>query len=107
MDWQTVVSTVVGTFVGVLAGWMITYFYAQRSSQELKREAKSLRHLTTLILRGLEEAGFVEFSRDEQGGLIGIAFKRPVSDVLGVGDDVEVKLETETEDRPTPEEPRT
>ena len=64
---------------------MITHFYAQRSSQELKREAKSLRHLTTLILRGLEEAGFVEFSRDEQGGLIGIAFKRPVSDVLGVG----------------------
>jgi hypothetical protein len=68
VDWQTVISTVVGTFVGVLAGWMITHFYAQLSSQELKREAESLRHLTTLILRGLEEAGFVEFSRDEQGG---------------------------------------
>jgi hypothetical protein len=103
VDWTSVVEIA----VGVLAGGMISAYFARRGSQELKREAESLRHLTTLILRGLEEAGFVEFSRDEQGGLIGIAFKRPVSDVLGVGDGVEVKLETETEDRPAPEEPRT
>jgi len=98
----SVVEIAAGAFLGVLSG----AYYARRSSQELRREAESLRRLTTLILRGLEEAGLVEFSRDEQGRLIGIAFKRPVLDAIGVADHVEVTLDHETEDRPAPDNPR-
>jgi hypothetical protein len=93
VDWTSVLELAVGAFVGTVAGWGITHYYARRSSQELRREAESLRRLTTLILRGLEEAGLVEFSRDEQGRFIGISFKRSVLDAIGVADDVEVTLE--------------
>jgi hypothetical protein len=106
VDWTSVLELAVGAFVGTVAGWGITHYYARWSSQELRREAESLRRLTTLILRGLEEAGLVEFSRDEQGRFIGISFKRSVSDAIGVADDVEVTLDHETEDRPAPDEPR-
>jgi len=89
--------------MGVVAGWLITHGYAQRSSQELRREAESLRHLTTLILRALEEADFVELNR-EDGKIIGIAFKRPVSDAVSVADNVKTKQDTErTEESPAPE----
>ena len=69
------------TLLGVLFGGVITagfswYFY-QRASQELKDEAAALRaetarlkHHTTLILRGLEEAGLVELNWDGETGEI-------------------------------------
>jgi glutamate-1-semialdehyde aminotransferase len=75
VDWGTVVSTV----VGVLAGGGISAYFSWRGSQELRHEAERLRRQTELLMRGLEEAakaGNFEWNRNEQGEIIGIAFKR-------------------------------
>jgi len=73
---------------------MITDHYGKQGSQELRQEAEKLRRLITLILRGLEEAGLVEYNQDERGEPVAIHFKRLVSDVISVADNVEVNLES-------------
>jgi hypothetical protein len=78
VDWTSVLEIA----VGVLAGGAINAYFARRGSQELRREAEGLkqeaarlqRH-TTLILRGLEEAGLVEYNRNEQGEIVGMVIK--------------------------------
>ena len=88
------------TLLGVLIGGAISaafsWYYYQRASNDLKDEAKELREEseklrrhTTLILRGLEEsgkAGKVEYNRNDQGDIIGIAFKRTASSAVNVTD---------------------
>jgi hypothetical protein len=106
VDLTTLLEIAIGAFVGTLSGWAITHYYARRSSRELRREAESLRRLTILILRGLEEADLVEFSRDEEGNFVGIAFKRRLLDAIGVADEVKVTLGPKTQDSPAPEERR-
>lgn len=67
-------------WAGVLIGGGITLivsliFYIP-SAISLKRETAKLRRHTTLILRGLEEAGLVEYNRDGQTGeIIGMVIK--------------------------------
>jgi glutamate-1-semialdehyde aminotransferase len=54
-------------------------YFSWRGSQELRHEAERLRRQTELLMRGLEEAakaGNFEWNRNEQGEIIGIAFKR-------------------------------
>jgi len=58
--------------VGVLAGGFINLLFTRRSSQELRWEAERLQRHTTLILNGLEEAGLVEYTRDERGEVVGM-----------------------------------
>jgi hypothetical protein len=78
-----------GNFAGVVAGGlisgMVARFYYRRAGEELKREAGALRRETarlrrhtTLILRGLEEAGLVEYNRDEQGEIVSMVIKGSV-----------------------------
>jgi hypothetical protein len=96
-------------WLGILIGGGITFvvsliFYVP-SAVSLKREAASLRQHTTLILRGLEEAGkagAVEYTRNEQGEIVGIAFKRTASSSVPVKDSVDVSSSPET--RPQDEE---
>ena len=80
-------SNLIGALIGVLIGGLTTYFvaryYYKRASQELKDEATELRDLTTLVLRGLERAGFVEYSKDEQGKPVGIIFRYVAKGALG------------------------
>lgn len=86
----TLSSVLIG---GVITGGVSWYYY-QRASNDLKDEAGALREETerlreeaakrqdtTLIMRGLEEAGLVEYNRDEQGEIVGIVIK--ISGVAG------------------------
>jgi hypothetical protein len=54
---DTFVSTIAGAAVAVLSSW---YFYM--------RAAKHL----SLVARGLEEAGLVQYNRDQSGNIIGL-----------------------------------
>jgi hypothetical protein len=76
--WLAVVSVLLGGAITAFLSW---YFY-QRASRELKDEAAALREEserlrrhTTLMLRGLEDAGLAEYSRDEQGEIEGMVIK--------------------------------
>lgn len=55
------------TFAGVLLGGLITWVYYKRPDDELAKEAARLRHLSTVMLNALEDAGLVKLNRDQSG----------------------------------------
>ncbi len=67
------VSTLASTLVGVLAGGVITWIcarvYYERSSQELKQEARRLRSHLKILLFGLHDAGVIDLSWDPRTDL--------------------------------------
>jgi hypothetical protein len=58
-----IVQNIMFTLGGVLLGGLITWFYYKRSGNELATEAAQLRHLSTIILNVMEDAGFVKLNR--------------------------------------------
>jgi len=71
-DWLIPVCTLaVGTFLG----FCISYLFYWLSNKGLVRETKELCRLSTLMLRGMEEAGFVTFNRDKNGKITGMVVK--------------------------------
>jgi hypothetical protein len=77
VDWPSILSILIGGTITFLASWI---FYV-RAARDLRQETARLQRHTTLILRGLEEAGLVEYNRDEQGEITGIVIK--LSGVVG------------------------
>jgi len=68
--------SLIATALGVIAGgtitWLASRHYYLKAGSDLRREAAELRHLTVLILRGLEESKMVEFTKDAAGKPIGL-----------------------------------
>lgn len=56
---------------GILFGGLITWFYYKRSGDELAKEAARLRHLSTIMLNAMEDAGLVKLNRAESGEIKG------------------------------------
>jgi hypothetical protein len=65
------VSTGVGVLLGGLITWLVSWLYYRTSARELRAEAAELRRLTTLMLRGMEHAGWVRLNRDAEGRITG------------------------------------
>ena len=60
--------------LGVLAGGFFGHFFYVKAGKQLAEEATELRRLSMLVLRGLESAGLVKWSRDEHDRITGITF---------------------------------
>jgi len=92
---------VVFSGIGVIIGGIITFFvakyYYQRATKDLKKEAAELRKLNTLILRGMEEAGQVEWNKDSVGNIVGLVINLKVSPAEHalISEKVEVKITPE------------
>jgi hypothetical protein len=82
----------IGILAGIIAGSLVSIaasqYYSKQASRELRSEAATLRRETaklreeaakqkdtTLIMRGLEEAGLVEYVQNENGKRIGVTIK--------------------------------
>ena len=61
--------------LGGFVGWFIAHLYYLKAGKQLKEAAEELRRLSTLILKGLESAGLVKWSKDENDRIIGITFQ--------------------------------
>ena len=61
--------------IGALVTWWAALRYYEKASRDLATEAKELRRLNVLMLRGLESAGFTEFSRDDEGNIKGMVHR--------------------------------
>lgn len=61
-----------GVLLGAAITWWAAKHYYEKASKDLTAEAKELKKLNTLMLRGLESAGLAEFSRDEEGNIKGM-----------------------------------
>jgi hypothetical protein len=64
-----------GIIIGGLITVLVSLIFYVPSAGGLRRESERLRHRTDLIMRGLEDAGLVEYRRDENGEVEGLVVK--------------------------------
>lgn len=64
-------SNAVGILAGAIIGYLISSYFSRKASSELQAEA----HKLSLIMRALESASIVEFTRDEHGKEVGVVVK--------------------------------
>ena len=57
--------------LGGLVTWLVAWWYYRRAAQELRIEAGEIRHLNTVILGSLENAGLAKLTRDDSGRITG------------------------------------
>jgi hypothetical protein len=62
-------------FVGAIIAWLASRYYYVRVGKDLERETSELIQKINLILRGMEEGGLIEWTKDEQGNAKGIVRK--------------------------------
>ncbi len=83
MTMDNFLSTLAASLVSIVATWFFAWLYYRRAGNELQGEVRELRRLTNLILRALENAGFVKINRDESTNPLGFIFEAQVSLVAG------------------------
>lgn len=66
---------VISNFMAVLLGALVTWYFSRRyytrASADLVSEASRLRHLNTIMLNAMEDAGLVKLNRNEKGEIVG------------------------------------
>ena len=93
MDFLTTIFiALLSTLVGGLITWFVSRFYYVQASKDLSKEANDLRQLTELMLRGMEEAGWVEYKRDDEGNTLGMVFRKSIRETAHATDKVEATL---------------
>lgn len=92
----TIVATLVGVIIGGIITGLFSKYYYTRASKDLNKEASQLIKLDNLILRSMEEAGLVEYTRDEQGNIKGLIIK--VSGSINIKSDVHGNLTIKPKD---------
>jgi len=60
-----------GLFFGGLITWYFSRLYYKKSGDEMATEAARLRHLSTLMLNAMEDAGIVKLNRAQSGEIVG------------------------------------
>ena len=89
--WLAVVSVLLG---GAITG-VFSWYYYQRASEELRREAERIRHYLHMALRVLQaQSGGHKFTirYDEQGEPVWVDYHTATSDQIGLKDHVEPML---------------
>ena len=64
-------STAASVLLGCLVTWYVSRFYYKKAGQDLVNEAARLRHLSTVMLNVMEDAGFVKLNRGQSGDIVG------------------------------------
>ena len=88
-----IIMSLIGVSVGALVTWIVAHRYYERASRDLRIEADALKKMTKLMLRGMEEAGLVKFTKDEDGNPKGLYIALEASDVIAVGGKVTGEVE--------------
>lgn len=72
MNAVDVLLTLGSVAVGALVTWLFAKHYYERASAQLSEEAVRLRRLNEIMLRGMEENGWIQLNRNEQGEIAGL-----------------------------------
>jgi hypothetical protein len=70
-------ETLISIFIGALVTWAAASYYYRKASKELEKEASELRRLNSLMLLGMEHAGWIRITRDNSGKILG--FEQTIS----------------------------
>jgi hypothetical protein len=65
------VETAIGVFVGAVITWLAAWWYYRKASEDLLKESIELRRLNKLMLLGMEHAGWVKLTKDNDGNILG------------------------------------
>jgi hypothetical protein len=72
---ENFIETLAATVVGGLITFLASRHYYVKASKDLEGAAARLQTLTTLIIRGMEEARLATFTRDGSGNPIGLVIE--------------------------------
>jgi len=93
----TIILTVISIAVGGVTTFLLTRWYYERASGELKREASELRDYTVTLINYFDDARMIDVERDAHGKPVRVrVIKRAVTDSVGISDSVDNKLTPET-----------
>ena len=70
-----VIYLVTGLIIGGIISFFFTKYHYEHEGKCLKNEVAKLRELNIGILRTMEEAGLIEWHRDNQGNITGMNIK--------------------------------
>jgi Tfp pilus assembly protein PilW len=68
------ITILLSTLFGGLVTWWVARRYYKKAGDERRAEAQELRRFPNLILRALENAGWVQVNRDGNGKPLGLIF---------------------------------
>ena len=71
LDWP---NLVVGALIGTIIGLVPSYWFYWKSGKDLEAEAAQLKRLNVIMLRGMEQAGWMKLARDGANNITGIRF---------------------------------
>lgn len=63
--------SVIAVLVGAFITWYFSRRYYKKAGADLVKEAAELRHLSTIMLNAMEDAGLVKLNRNEAGEPVG------------------------------------
>ncbi len=102
------IYAIAGIVVGGVITFLVSRYYYQRASEELRAEAERLRQeserlhdITLRMLQTISGGGQVEVNRDEEGRPTGVHHRITITDQIGLEDHVEARLnpQDDEEDR--------
>ncbi len=64
-------NDLISVVLGGIITWLVSWCYYKRAGQELKDEAAELRRLNTLMLQGMQHAGWIKLNRGPSGEITG------------------------------------
>jgi hypothetical protein len=89
-----------GIVLGSLSNWYFSRLYYKKSGDQLIEEAARLRHLSTLMLNAMEDAGLVKLNRGQSGEIRGrvveLSARFESSTTMGMGGDLQVTRPAKT-----------
>jgi hypothetical protein len=97
--WGSMLEIVASTILGAVISAAISWWFALRSSAELRTEAAKLRRMVNLLSYGMEHAGWLRPTRDAEGELTGALF------AVGKSMETAWNVEAPTAKRPEPPAP--
>ena len=69
------IYTLAAVFIGGIITLLVSKYYYKSASKDLKGEVSKLERLSNMILRVMEDEGWVELNTDKQGNIKGFVRK--------------------------------
>jgi prepilin signal peptidase PulO-like enzyme (type II secretory pathway) len=87
-------EAVIGALFGAVIGAVVSWYFSEQASNDLRIEAEALRKLHNATLNALPVItdGKYKVTVDEQGHFLKAEYSLPIDDSVGVADNVDPKL---------------
>lgn len=78
--------------VSFLLGWSVSHFYYLKALNSSNAEAVEGRRIEQLILKGIENVGNIQYSRDASGKIVGVVIEAKTAEAVGANDAIDAAV---------------